>query len=227
MRKILLTLLLSFPLFAGFFPSSVQTSIQSVNGKTSTLSKPFPINGMTGVVIHNYGKGLNAITSRISQTSSNGQTQLLSVGVIQHEALPTINTSVQAGDKVIGGYLYHNVLLLAPDADTYARVTKSYHKKWIHPDLFALYIAREGEGRASKENLAKFAKKFQIGLVYIVDKNSERLVDPISGKTIAKKARVGTISKGMFPFYMRLGTLETGWFGGSETGEYYQAMGAL
>jgi len=227
MHKILLLSLLSLPLFAGFFPSTVHTSVKAVQGDTITLSKAFPRNGMSGVVIHTYRNALSAITSRLNQTASNGTAQLSDAGVIHHDELPTIKTPVRQGDKVIGGYMYQNVLVLAPDADTYARVIRSYNKKWIHPDLFALYLSVEGEGRATKETLLHFAKKYQIGLIYIVRKNSEVLFDPISGKIVSQKARVGAVSKGNFPFYMRLDALESGWFGKTEIGNYYQAVGAL
>ncbi|MDQ7085132.1 MAG: plasminogen-binding N-terminal domain-containing protein [Sulfurovum sp.] len=227
MYKIVLLSVFSLPLFAGFFPSTVHTSVQSVNDTSIMLQKPFMHNGMTAVVVHSYDKTLHAINSRLTQTGLDGTSILISADIIHHDELPTVKTTVRKGDKVIGGYLYNNVLVLAPDADTYARVTKSYNKKWIHPDLFALYLSVEGEGRATKANLLHFAKKYQVGLIYIVHKDSEVLLDPISGVVIAKKARIGSVSQGKFPFYMRFDSIESGWFGGSETGNYYQAVGAL
>ena len=229
MYKIALIALISAPLFAGFFPQTVHTSVKSVNGSTITLNSKFPLTGMSGVVIHNYGHDLTAITSRITQTSSGGQAVLLDADVIDHEALPSINTSVSPKDKVIGGYLYHNVLLLAPDADTYAKITASKQKKWIHPDLFATYLAAIGDDIPNKENLASFAKKFQIGLIYIVRKNTAILLDPVSGKIVGQKNIAGLPQKGQFPFYMRLKSIESGWFGGSSdtTGNYYNIMQSI
>ena len=46
--------------------------------------------------------------------------------ILQHDELPTIKTTVAPNDKVIGGYLYNNVLLLAPDADTYAKIVSQH-----------------------------------------------------------------------------------------------------
>lgn len=229
MYKIALIALLWVPLFAGFFPQSVHTSIKSINGKSILLNSKFPLNGMSGAVIHNYGNGLTAITSRITQTSSNGQATLLDADVIDHEALPSIKTSVSPKDKVIGGYLYNNILLLAPDANTYAKITSSKQKKWIHPDLFAVYLSVVGDDIPTKENLASFAKKFQIGLIYIVRQNSAVLLDPISGKIVGKKNMTGLPQKGQFPFYMRLKSLESGWFGSSSdtTGNYYNTMQSI
>lgn len=229
MRKIaLFALLLSLPLLAGFFPKTVHTSIKSIEGKNITLKSAFPIQGMSGVVIHNYGNDLTAITHRLAQTSSKGDAKLLSADVLHHDELPTIKTAAVAGDKVVGGYLYENVLLLAPDADTYAKVTSQYkNKKWIHPDLFALYLAVHDDLLVTKGNLARFAKKFQVGLIYIVRKDSAILLDPISGKTIAKKAMKGLPSEGRFPFYMRFEKLDTGWFGSDFKGDYYLSVGRL
>ncbi len=231
MRKIalisLLSSLLACPLFAGFFPQTVHTSIKSVQGQNIQLNKRFPINGMSGVVVHDYGNSLKAITSRIAQITSSGAGTLISADIIDHESLPTIKTAVQAGDKVIGGYLYKNVLVLAPNADTYAKITKSYSKTWIHPDLYALYLSVQGESKPSKENLLDFAKKHQVGLVYIVRKDAAVLLDPISGKIIARKAVSHLPAKGQFPFYMHFEKLESGWFGGSSSGNYYNMVGAL
>lgn len=229
MYKIALISLISLPLFAGFFPQTVHTSIKSVNGNTITLNSKFPVNGMSGAVIHDYGHDLTAITSRLSQTTANGQAVLLDADVIDHDALPSIRTSVLPKDKVIGGYLYNNVLLLAPDADTYVKITSSKQKKWIHPDLFFTYLAVVGDDIPTKENLASFAKKFQIGLIYIVRQDSAVLLDPISGKIVGEKNMAGLPKEGKFPFYMRLNAIESGWFGGSNdtTGNYYNLMQSI
>ena len=228
MRIIALFALFALPIFAGFFPKTVHTSVKSVQGNKITLKSPFPVQGMSGVVVHNYGNDLTAITHRLTQTSSKGDAKLVEADVLHHDELPTIKTPAMVGDKVIGGYLYNNVLLLAPDADTYARVTSEYkNKTWVHPDLFALYLAVHDDLLVTKGNLKRFARKFQVGLVYIVQKDSAILLDPISGKTIAKKAMKGLPSKGKFPFYMRFDKLNTGWFSSDIKGDYYLSIGRL
>jgi len=226
MLKIALIALTALPLFAGFFPPTVNTSIASISGQNITLSRSLPRNGMSGVVIHNYGSDLKAITSRLIQTS-NGHAVLIEDEVIQHDSLPTINTAIARGDKVIGGYLYNNVLILAPDANSYARATASANKTWIHPDLYALYLSQEGEGIPTRENLAEFAKKYQVGLVYIIKKGSAVLLDPISGKYVGQKGVSGNPSKAKFPFFMRFDKIDSGWFSKSATGTYYNLMETL
>jgi len=227
MHKIALLFLVSLPVFSGFFPNTVHTAIKETQNATIKLATPFPKTGMSGVVIHAYENGLTAITSRMAQTSVDGSGTLLDADIIHHDKLPTIKTPVQVGDKVIGGYLYENVLLLAPDADTYTRIVKSYSKKWVHPDLYATYLSVEGESKPTRENLADFAKKYLVGLIYIVRKDSEILLDPISGKIVSKKSIQNLPTQAQFPFYMRFGKLESGWFGSEAKGNYYDVMGAL
>jgi len=226
MLKIALIALTALPLFAGFFPSTVTTSVASVSGKNITLRSSFPVNGMSGVVIHNYGQGLEAITNRITQTSA-GHATLGDNDIIEHDNLPTINTPVARGDKVIGGYLYSNVLVLAPDADSYAKATSSASRTWIHPDLYALYLSQEGEGTPTRQNLASFAKKYQVGLIYIIKKGAVVLLDPISGKYVGKKGISGLPAKAQFPFFMRFDKIDSGWFSKSATGTYYNLMETL
>ena len=228
MRKQALTLLaVCLPLFAEFFPPTVHTSIASVGEKSVSLSSALPINGMSGVVIHSYGNDLEAITGRIIQ-KDDGTVSLKKEDVVHHDKLPTIKTAVAPDDEVIGGYLYNNVLLIAPDANTYAKITSEYHKNWIHPDLFALFLSDEGDALPTKENLAKFAQKYQVGLICIVKKDKAVLLDPISGMHVAQKPIDTSSTKGQYPFYMRLDGIDTGWFGSSDkNGNYYKAIEAL
>ncbi len=224
MRKIALVMFTALPLFAGFFPRTVHTSVAASNGTEIKLGKPFPVNGMSGVVIHNFGNQLEAITGYIAQTSSDGSSKLVAKEIIHHEELPTIKTRISRGDKVIGGYLYDNVLLLAPDADTYAKIVKQDRKKWIHPDLLATFLSELGETYPTKENLALFAKQYQVGLIYIVKKNSAVLLDPISGQIIAQKAFSNAPQKAQSPFFMRFTEIKGGWFSDNTPGSYYQIM---
>ena len=226
MRKIALIALSSLPLFAGFFPQTVHTSISKVTAKSVVLKSAFPVNGMSGVVVHDYGNDLKAITSRIVQNSS-GKVTLLDSNIVHHNELPTINTNVSTTDKVIGGYLYHNVLLLAPNAETYAKITSIYDRKWVHPDLFALFLSKIGDALPTKENLATFAKTYQVGLIFIVENGTAKLLDPISGNIVGQKPMLGLPAKGEAPFFMRFDEIESGMFSSSNKKSYYDIMKSL
>ena len=181
---------------------------------------------MSGVIVHRYKSDLSAINGRVIQTSS-GRAKILHQDIIHHNNLPSVNTKVSTNDKVIGGYLYRNVLLLAPSSDVYKRITKGSSKNWIHPDLFAVFLSTEGDKSVTKANLAKFAKSNQVGLIYIVKRNKAILLDPISGQVVGSRAIKNLPKHGQFPFYMRFDKLSSGWFGGESKGSYYSGVGSI
>jgi len=225
--KIILALLLgTFSLLAGFFPPTVHTTVSAVNGNEITLARSLPVNGMSGVVIHNFGKGLQAITAVLTQTAP-GHATIRKGDLLDHKGLPTPKSVAVPGDKVIGGYLYNNVLVLAPNAETYRKITRGGGRFWIHPDLYAAFLAREGDSTPDASNLAKFAREAQVGLVYIVQRGQAILFDPISGRIVGKKAFQPVGSETKYPFYNRFSKISGGLFGGSGEGDYYQAVGAI
>ena len=226
-RNILLVLSISpWALAAGFFPPTIHTTVKSVDGNRVTLAKPLPVNGMSGVVLHSFGKGLQAITGILVQTAP-GVATVRKGDLLDHKGLPTPKSVAAPGDKVIGGYLYSNVLVLAPNARTYAKIVRSGGRFWIHPDLYAAFLAREGDSTPSPSNLAKFAREAQVGLVYIVQRNRAILFDPLSGKIVGSRPfnPVGQESK--YPFYNRFSKINSGLFGGSDSGDYYKSVGAI
>ncbi len=222
MRFFIIAVGLSIALMADFFPRTINTTVSGVNGDTVTLKSKLPI-GMSGIVIHGYGGDLKSITAIIKQTSAN-EAKIIGKGLVAHENLPAPKTKIKAGDKVIGGYLYDNVLVLAPNADVYNEVTSSYDKNWIHPDEFALFLSTIKEPTPTKENLKAFAKEYQAGLILIVKKESMVLYDPLSEKVVSKKAYSTKTAYEQAPFYMRLKKIRTGLFGSEYEGNYYKLM---
>ena len=222
MRFFIIAIGLSIALMADFFPRTINTTVSGVNGDTVTLKSKLPI-GMSGIVIHGYGGDLKSITAIIKQTSAN-EAKIIGKGLVAHENLPAPKIKIKAGDKVIGGYLYDNVLVLAPNADVYNEVTSSYDKNWIHPDEFALFLSTIKEPTPTKENLKAFAKEYQAGLILIVKKESMVLYDPLSEKVVSKRAYSTKTAYEQAPFYMRLKKIRTGLFGSEYEGNYYKLM---
>ncbi len=145
MRAIAITFLLSMiPLMADFYPSTAHSTITAVKQNSVTLKRGFPAKGMSAVIMHNYGNDLKTITSYMRYDGGNRGT-LVENEPILHKELPAVKPIVGVGDKVIAGYLYKNILLLAPDAKTYAKITNSAKKNWVHPDLYAMFLSQEGD----------------------------------------------------------------------------------
>jgi len=227
MRIFLVTsLLLLSTLMADFYPSTVQSSVAAIKGKSVTLTRGFPAKGMSGIIMHNFGKNLQAITSYIRYNGGKSAT-LIANEPIQHDELPAVKPKVRVNDRVIGGYLYSNILVLAPTANVYARIVSSANKNWIHPDLYAMFLSMEGEQYPTKKNLQKFANEYQVGLVYIVKRNKAVLYDPISKRYVSQKSMSGLPAKGQTPFYMRIGKIRAGWFSKKAAGSYYQLMNSI
>jgi len=213
-------------LAAGFFPPTVHTSVSRVDGNFAILAKPFPVNGMSGVILHEFGKGLRSVTATVIQISP-AKVSVRKGDLLDHPGLPTPKSVAAPGDIVIGGYLYNNVLVLAPNAETYRRITGNSGRHWIHPDLYAAYLAREGDSTPDASNLAGFAREAQVGLVYIVQKGKAVLFDPISRKIVGEKAFNAIGKETQYPFYNRFSKISGGFFGSSSKGDYYQSVGTI
>ncbi len=227
MRHIALLFFSALPLLAGFFPATVTTTVAKADKESITLAHPLPVNGMSGVVIHNFGGKLQAVTGYIEQLDNQGKATLLLKDAMPHEKLPSIKTPIQPGDSVIGGYLYDRVLLMAPDAANYEALTQRYDRQWVHPDLFATYLANNGEEKPTKENLKAFARAYQIGLICIVKRDQTILLDPLSGKVVSSSAHAPVTAEANYPFYRRLKPLEHGLFSSEAKGDYYNMVEEL
>ncbi len=213
----IILIFLSVGLFASFFPSTIHSKVKSIEGKQIVLTKPFPRNGMSGVVLHHFAKGVEAISAVIVQTSPSRAT-IYKESLLGNRGLPSPKQLISVGDRVIGGYLYHNILTLAPNSKTYAKVVKSSPHLWIHPDLYASFLAQRGETNPSPSNLNAFAKVAQIGLVYIVQKDRAILYDPISRRVVSSRT-FHSIGKDLqYPFYNRF------FF---KKGDYYKSVGFI
>ncbi len=212
--------------WAGFYPPTVHSSVSAVDGDQITLSKPLPVNGMSGIVVHDFGKGLQAITGILVQTSP-GKATVRKGDLLDHKGLPTPKQVARPGDKVIGGYLYNNVLVLAPNAETYRAITRGGGRFFIHPDLYAAYLSREGDSAPDASNLAGFAREAQVGLVYIVQKDRAILFDPISSRIVASRSFHPLGQETRYPFYTRFSGVRGGFLGGKSEGDYYQSVGRI
>jgi len=221
MKKSVIAILTAIPLLGGFFPPTVNSSITSVNGNEATISKAFPLNGMSGIVIHNFGNSNQAISSIAIQTSAN-QVKLIKDDMLGDNKLPRPNTLATKGDRVIGGYLYNNVLVIAPNAQTYQKVVSSASKHWIHPDIYAAFMSREGDSTPTLNNLSQFAHEAQVGLIYIVMRNKAVLLDPISKRVINTQPFTPVGNDIKYPFYMRFKNFKAGLF--SNGGNYYKMV---
>ena len=224
-KMVLFIVALSFAK-AGFYPTKVDTTVTAVNANSITLSKALPRKGMSGVVVHQFDARLQAIVGYIAQSDGNSA-RTISGTAITHTSLPSVKNSYRVGDSVIGGYMYDNILLLAPNEKVYADITRENNKNWVHPDIFATFLSKNSQGLPTKENLEIFAKEYQVGLIYIVKKSVAILYDPISHSVVGKREFNSAITDIKAPFYMRLKSIKSGMFSTTTGGNYYQIMDSI
>lgn len=211
---------------ANNLPQTIVTKITHIqdNG-TIQLSTSVP-KGMSGIVVHDYGNGLSAITHSVV-SKGDSTAKIVPYTAILHKNIPTIQTAVKVNDTVILGNFYDNALLIAPNARSYANITKSFKKTWIHPDAYALEFMKEGQRAITLESLKKFAQANQVGLVFIVTKDSLLILDPISKVFLTKQALTGNrADKAMTPFFARFDQMDVSLFEFSKIKytKYYQAV---
>lgn len=226
-KTILFTIALSMTqLTAGFYPTTINTTITSVNNGSVSLAKALPVRGMSGVVVHKFDDRLQAIVGYIAKTDNNSARTIKGTA-ITHTSLPSVKNVYRVGDNVIGGYMYDNILLLAPNEKVYADITRSSNKNWVHPDIFATFLSKNSQGLPTRENLEIFAKEYQVGLIYIVKKNIATLYDPISHSVVGTREFNTPVTDVKAPFYMRLKSIKSGMFSTTSGGNYYNIMDSI
>jgi hypothetical protein len=230
MKKILfLFLFTSYALFADALPKSIQTTVKHITNDIIQLSSNIPV-GMSGIVMHDYGNGLSAIT-HTTISLGNGKATIRPHTAIIHENIPNIQTAVTVGDHIIFGNFYNNALVIAPNQTAYQQITNKFKRTWIHPDAFALDFMQKGETTISMEILERFAKKNQIGLVLVVASNKLLIIDPISQKIIGNTNLKINSNSAMTPFYARFKQMDLSVFSMGDNSKtytpYFQSIAGL
>jgi co-chaperonin GroES (HSP10) len=230
MKKILLFILISsYSLFADALPTSIKSSVKSLSNGIIQLSSNVPT-GMSGIIIHNYGNGLSAI-SHSTVSLGNGKATVEPHTAILHKNIPSIQTEVTVGDHVIFGNFYNNALVIAPNQVAYQQITKKFKRTWVHPDAFALHFMQEAETTINMNILEQFAKKNQVGLVLVVSSDKLLIIDPISKKIIGSTGLKTNPNTAIIPFYARFKQMDLSVFAIGDNKKnytpYFQSVAGL
>ena len=228
MKKILFFILITnYSLLADALPKTIKTTVKSVSNSSIQLSSNIPA-GMSGIIMHNYGNGLSAIT-HTTISLGNGKASVKPHTAILHKNIPSIQTVVTSGDNVVFGNFYNNALLIAPNQVAYKQITQKFQRTWIHPDAFALDFMQKGLTTMSMETIEDFAKKNQIGLVLVVASDRLLIIDPISKKIIGSTGLKTNPNTAITPFYARFDQKNISFFNFSEKNytPYFQSMAGL
>ncbi len=228
MKKLLFILLINYTLFANSLPSSISTTVTSVSTNSVQVDATIP-KGTSGIVIHNYGNNLSAITHILVSTGGK-QATIHPYKGLGHEKLPNIKSDVIKGDKVIFGNFYENILIIAPNEEVYRKTKQGIKKSFIHPDIYAMDLIIHGEKEISLANLKAFAQRNQVGLVLIAIKDYIMVLDPISSEYLHKFPLTLKVDHAVSPFYARFEQISNGIFGTESNQkflDYYEGVNQI
>ena len=229
MKKFLFLLLVNCSLFADALPNRIVTNITSVDSNNVQVATSVA-KGTSGVVIHNYGNNLLAITHLIIMKEDK-HAFTLPYPDLGETKLPNIKSAVAKGDKVIFGNFYNNVLIIAPNEESYRKTSKTLQRNIIHPDIYAMDLIVTGAKQITLNSLKRFSQKNQVGLVLITTKKNIMVLDPISSEYLATLPLTQTLNNtALSPFYARFEQVSSNLFGSDSQqkfSEYYKGISQI
>ena len=171
-------ILLLTTLYATTLPVKKTTEISAIEGSIVILRDDIKKN-IGGVIIREIGDR-DYITGYIKGVGEN-RAKIVDKDYINGGRLANLTDVAMVGDRVVVGFLYDRVLIVAPNKESLRKVEYKLKVKSIDPTLFKSFL--RGKKATSKE-YKDFAKMVGIGLVAIVKGNKIYIYDPISQATI-------------------------------------------
>lgn len=230
MKHIILFFIFTLSVIAGV----IKTPIVTLNNDAQTLT--IKINridiGVSGFIVHRLSKENSSILKSVEVVAFNASTQTATLKMKKYDqfkqnSLPTGNWDVEVGDIVILAFGYTRALLIAPNEETYYRITKATQQlQWVHPDLFATILSFNGHPTPLKEDFNKMANATSVGLLFFFLNQKLYTVDAKSMKVLNITDAALKQDSVVLPFYTRIEKIDTNWFDwfddGSEQLEEYE-----
>ena len=191
-------------------------TIDAVSGETLYIGETQEPLGSTGIVIHTFSNGHEAILGAVEVVRTGKKTALKQIAYkeLTQDALSSIVRKPQKGDAVHMGWLYHRVLLIAPTLTSYNAITKdAFETTYVHPDLFASYLSYAGHPTPLKEDFQDFCTTYDIGLVQFYVASTLYTVDCRSFMTIKTQSIEMQQTQAKLPFYSRVDEIDANWWG--------------
>lgn len=124
---------------------------------------------------------------------------------MREKYLPKPRGKVREGDKITFRILYDKALLIAPNQSAYQGIADNFKNiDFLHSDIFATFLAKEGENMPKIADFAKFCAKFDLGLVFMALQNRVEILNCASFKILDSKAlNLADLSVNL-PFFTRI-----------------------
>lgn len=212
----LLLLLMPLLLTAALF----KTAVISVDSKKVITEKvPFNI-GATGFIVHAIDGEHITITNKVTLIAHENNHSIFTEAPfiqIKQSYLPSFTYESERNDTLILGFGYDRAMLIAPNEKSYYTITEAIQGvTWVHPDLFATFLSRQGHPSPTDEDIKSFCQISEIGLLYIFVQGALNTLDCQSLHLLQLTAiaeRESTMHTSMRPFYSRIEEIDEAWFG--------------
>ena len=227
MKQIILFLLLISHIFASVVTSSVKTVDEQNSNITIWVDKVDV--GMSGFIVHEIDTSHETILKNVTVTSYDAKRGIATLKMsdfngLTNNALPSISLNVKINDKVVLAFGYSRALLIAPNEETYYRITKAVKVQWIHPDIFTTVLSLNGHLAPTKDDFLDMSRNTSIGLVYFFIKERLYTVDTKSFKILSISQAPIKQDTFTLPFYTRVPNMTNSWWnfgeGSSEVKDY-------
>ena len=219
MRKLLaiVTVFLMTQQFINAAPifEEYHTDILEINGRTAVIKDSDDIViGSSGIVTHTFEQGTSSIVARVDVIKKDGDKATIRFDIYKlstQGAFPKPGVLPEIGDKVTLNFLYERALIVAPNYDVYKEVTTHFKDmQWVHPDLVAMYLAKEYRPNPDREIFQSVCALNSTSLIFFALDNSGYFVDCNNFKTV-KEIKTGQAKKVQVPFYTRISEINTHW----------------
>jgi len=169
--------------------------------------------GQSAIIQHMYedNKSLIVSSAYVIKSNSNSSTiKFIPFLGLKQNALPTSNRKPQDGDIAIVNYLYNASLIIAPSQDAFTATRQKYtSNNFLHSDLFASYLKKEGIPFPSKEVIQDYALSQNLGTIFFIIGSNVYVVDTKTFAILEKDTiSYNFVEDEKMPFYTRVEKIE-------------------
>jgi hypothetical protein len=209
--------------------SSISTPLLEVQEQRGSIEAPDLKVGMSGFVVRHFDAThssiiANARVAQINPASNRAIIDFSPYDGLHQNSLPSGAWAPKASDDVVIAYDYSRALLIAPNDDTYAALTKNIpNVEWIHPDIYATYLSHQGHPTPLVEDFNRFCTSASIGLLFIQSAETLFTLDCKNFTLLQSTPSNSKNKTSTIPFYSRAPAIRAAWWGeGSSRLESYE-----
>ena len=199
--------------------SPITAPLLELQGERGVIDAPEAKEGMSGVLIRHFDATHNSIIAnvrieKVDPSTHRSIVRLSPYDGLKQNSLPSGKWSPKTSDEVVLAYDYTRALMITPNDDTYAKLTKSIpNLEWVHPDLYATYLSYEGHPTPLVKDFHRFCTANSVGTLLIHSADTLFTLDckNFSLLQMAPSHTDGNVS--MTPFFTRVPTIRNAWWG--------------